>query len=214
MIPTDRGAEWRPGLPAIVSLHPATWLLVWAGVVLLLQSLGWRELAVVAPAALGGAFWLARHRTAGLIRRARWLLLTIAILFSFATPGQRLPGATGDLGVTLDGVVLAVEHVLRLVGVLASLAIVHQRLGNEGVISGLHLLLAPLAAFGELRRRMVVRLLLVLEYVESAPGAGWRYWLGESGAEPSAVSLQLRALGAGDIAVAALLLVALIGAYR
>lgn len=203
----------HPGIPAAVSFHPATWLLVWAGAILFLQSLAWCSLSLVTLAAILAAIVLARSRMTRLIFRARWLLLTIAVLFAAATPGQRLPGVLGDLGVTLEGVSQAAEHVLRLLSVLATLAVVHQRLGNEGMIAGFHLLLAPLASFAELRRRIVVRLLLVLEYVETAPRVSWRYWLAEGDDEPSMVTMQHYAVGILDAVIVAFLIAALVGWY-
>jgi energy-coupling factor transporter transmembrane protein EcfT len=158
-------------------LHPATLLLCWGGVVAFLQTLSLRQLAAASLLVLPLSWLLAPVRTRTLVRRARWLLLSIAVLFALASPGQRLPGAAGQLGITYDGLDLAAEHVIRLVLLLATLAILHQRLGNEGLIAGLHWLLKPLAGWREARERIVVRLMLVLDYVETEPKGGWRTWL-------------------------------------
>jgi hypothetical protein len=158
-------------------LHPATLLLVWFGLVLFLQSLSAFHLAWAAALALPSAAAFARARVLVLIRRARWLLLSIAILFALATPGERLPGVAGDLGVTYDGLILGAEHVLRLLSLLATLALLHQHLGTGGVLAGLYWLLTPLARLRGLRERIVVRLMLVLEYVETPGQRDWRSWL-------------------------------------
>lgn len=157
--------------------HPATLLLFWGGLVLFLQTLQTAGLALAASAVLPLSIMLAWPRTWTLIRRARWLLLSIAVLFTLATPGERLPGLTGEFGVTYDGLLIAAEHVLRLIVLLSTLAILHERLGNDGLIAGLHWLLGPLASWRELQERIVVRLMLVLDYVETEPRAGWRGWL-------------------------------------
>lgn len=125
-----------------------------------------------------------------LLRRTRWLLLTIALLFGFATSGERLPGAVGDIGITWDGLKLGVDHVLRLVLLLASLALLHRRLGNHGVMTGLHWLLTPLSGWRDLRQRLVVRLMLVLDYVEAPSSGNWRAWL-EAADAPGTESLRL-----------------------
>lgn len=176
-------------------LHPATLLLVWFGLVLFLQSLSVFQLAWAAALALPIAVALARARVFVLIRRARWLLLSIAMLFALATPGERLPGGAGDLGVTYDGLILGAEHVLRLLLLLTTLALLHQHLGTGGILAGLYWLLTPLARLYGLRERIVVRLMLVLEYVETPGQRDWRSWL-------SAVELPARGPQHLDLAVA------------
>jgi len=127
--------------------------------------------ALVRPIALIRA----PRRTRSLLRRARWLLLSLVLLFAFATPGRPLAA-----GVTFEGLSLAAEHSLRLALLLASLAIVHEIAGNSGLLAGLYRILAPLASWRQLRQRIVTRLLLVLDYVENGPGpGGWRAWLSE-----------------------------------
>jgi hypothetical protein len=188
-----------------VTLHPATLLLAWGCLVVLLQTLSVTALAWAALLLLPLALLQARHRTLMMLRRARWLLLSIAVLFTLATPGERLPGATGDLGVTYDGLLMAAEHVLRLTLLLSSLAMLHQHLGNDGLIAGLHWLLAPLAGSRELRERIVVRLMLVLDYVETEPRGGWRGWLSGETSGPERLSLVTGRIGYLDWIVLALL---------
>jgi len=198
-----------------VSFHPATLLFACGVFVALLQplaapTLGWIAL-IVAP--LAWAF--ARRRTLMLIRRTRWLFLSIGLLFALATPGQRLPGTAGDLGITHDGLLLAAEHVLRLALLLASLAALHERLGTPGMMAGLHWFLAPIARWRTLRERIVVRLMLVLDYVDSAPAATWRDWLGRDPEGPDQLSLAVGSLRAVDWSVLALLgtLIYLLGTH-
>lgn len=191
--------------PRYVRLHPATLLILWGAWVLVLQiipvvPLGGLALMVL-PASL---FWAAR-RTRTLLRRTRWLLLSIAVLFGFAVPGERLPGFPGDLGATFDGLLLAAEHVLRLLLLLASLALLHQQLGNGGIMSGLHWLLTPLSAWGAVRERIIVRLMLVLDYVENDPVAGWRSWLTGETSGPERLQLLTRVARPMDWLVLALL---------
>jgi len=188
-----------------VTLHPATLLLAWGCLVVLLQMLSVTGLAGAALLLLPLSILQARHRTLMMLRRARWLLLSIAVLFTLATPGERLPGATGELGVTYDGLLMAAEHVLRLTLLLSSLAMLHQHLGNDGLIAGLHWLLAPLAGSRELRERIVVRLMLVLDYVETEPRGGWRGWLSGETSGPERLSLVTGRIGYLDLIVLTLL---------
>lgn len=173
--------------------HPATLLLAWAAFAfvlsgLSLEALGW----LLAPVAVL-ALWAARKRTLTLLRRTRWLLLSIAALFAFATPGLLVPGPLGGLGMTQDGLALAAEHVSRLLLLLATLALLHERLGTEGFVAGLYWLLAPLSRFRGLRERIVVRLMLVVEFVENDRRGSWKDWLDEKSDDgPRALPLDVR----------------------
>lgn len=173
--------------------HPATLLLLWAEFVLVLPLLPLAILAVLALLACVPALRYARTRTRVLLRRARWLFLSIALLFAFATPGLTMPGPLGQIGMTQDGLVLAVEHGARLLLLLATLAVLHEHLGTMGIVTGLHWLLGPLGRWHDWRERIVVRLMLVVEFVESGNGGGgWRDWMGESDMGPRSLTLAIR----------------------
>lgn len=179
--------------------HPATLLLAWAGFVLILPLLSLPILGLLMFPALLGAFALAKQRTLRLLRRARWLLLSLAVLFAFATPGLAVPGLPAGLGMTQDGLALGAEQVARLVLLLSTLALVHEALGTAGLVTGLHCLLGLLCPSGALRERIVVRLMLVVEFVESASfQGGWREWLGEADMGPQSLALTVRRIGWGD----------------
>lgn len=166
-------------------LHPATLFLAWIALVLALQRLPLPMLSVAVALALAFAFALARGRIRILLRRTRWLMLSIFLLFAFATPGERLFAPFGAMGITWDGLVQAGEHLSHLVLMLSTLALLHERLGTDGMVTGLHALLRPLSLWRNLRERIVVRLMLVLDHVESGGGVarGWRFWLDEAATE-------------------------------
>jgi hypothetical protein len=171
-------------------LHPATLLVAWAGFAFLLPLAPLGVLLGLAAGALSASLLLARRRALSLLRRARWLLLSIAVLFAFATPGLSVPGWPGRLGVTQDGLMLAAEHLARLLILLTSLAVLHEHLRTAGLLTGLHALLAPL---GEQRERIVVRLMLVIEFIEDGDGrTGWRHWLVDVSGGPQSLTLAVR----------------------
>ena len=178
--------------------HPATLLLAWAGFACLLPVLPLAALALLLIPVFAFALYLARLRTLALIRRARWLLLSIALLFAFATPGLAAPGMLGQIGATADGLALAAEHVLRLLLLLATLALLHEHLGTAGLVTGLHWLLGPAARWRGLRERIVVRLMLVVEFVENGNAGGWRDWLGEADIGPHSLTMTIRRAGWHD----------------
>ncbi len=173
--------------------HPATLLLAWAAFAFVLSALSLGVLAMLLVPALILAAWIARRRTLFLMKRARWLLASIGALFAFATPGVFVPGPLGSLGVTQDGLLLAGEHLSRLLLLLSTLALLHESLGTKGFIGGLYWLLAPLSHWRGLRERIAVRLMLVLEFVEARQPGGWRHWLDESNDDgPDKIALEVR----------------------
>jgi hypothetical protein len=167
--------------------------------VVLLQMAPWTVLATIALIAVPAALFWSQSRILRLLVRTRWLFLSIALLFLFAVPGERLAGLAGDMGMTVEGLSMAAEHLLRLLLLLATLALLHERLGNHGLVTGLHWLLAPLANWRTLRERIVVRLILVLDYVEGTPAPDWREWLSPELAPGLApLALETRAAGFWD----------------
>lgn len=145
----------------------------WLAFALTLQRLPPYLLIGIATLSLALALLLAVERTRNLLKRSRWLLLSLAILFLFLTPGEYLPGIGGDLGLTYEGLWHAGEQLSRLLALLASLALLHQQVGTTGLLTGLYCLLGPFAW----RETTVVRLMLVLEYIEQKQQVTWREWL-------------------------------------
>lgn len=185
-------------------LHPAAQLAVWMMLALGMQLLPLSGLVLLSVVVVPAVVIWAPHRAALLLRRSRWLFLSIVLLFAYATPGQPLVA-----GITIEGLVLALEHGLRLALMLVTLAIVHERLGNGGLLAGLYVLMAPLSHYCQLRQRIVARLLLVLEYVEQGVGpGGWRTWLTETGGGPDRIELVVAPLAARDWLVLAIAAVA------
>lgn len=159
-------------------LHPTVRLIAWGVAVALVQWLPIAGLSLACAAGLATGAWLAPKRLELLLRRARWLIVSIVALFALATPGVYLMPALGGYGPTEEGLLLGMGHLMRLLFVLATLAVLLQLTGVEGLVTGLHGLILPLAWLGLDRSRVSVRLMLVMQYVErSAPGRHWREWL-------------------------------------
>ncbi|WP_172600037.1 CbiQ family ECF transporter T component [Sulfuricystis multivorans] len=181
--------------------HPASLLLAWLAFAFALQWLSVIWLAAVAAACIALAIVLASDRTRALLRRTRWLLLSLLMLYLFFTPGEYLPGMAGTLGLTHEGLRRGAEQIGRLLTLLASLALLHRQLGTTGLLAGLHWLLTPFAW----REKTVVRLMLVLDTVERQRAMPWREWLmpsdiGASGL-PSTLTLTMPRFRAIDCAL-------------
>lgn len=148
--------------------HPVSLILLWLA---LLVAATPRNGALLASVCLILVIWAgvsAPTHLRRLLRRSRWLLLTLFILFAWMTPGTPLywlPGAS------IEGVHLAAENAARLVLALVALALVLQALPSIELVAGIRSLLAPLDLLGLPRDRIAVRLALTLEEVEQARGA-------------------------------------------
>lgn len=145
--------------------------------------LQWLELRFLLPGALlsvVAALLIARRPLLTMLRRLRWLILAITVIFAFITPGEYLVGVGGSLGLTREGLDAAGEHLLRLITLMASLVIVLSRLPVPRLVTAVHTLLYPFSLLGLSRDRAALRLSLVLRYIEEAEERSWREWLHDS----------------------------------
>ena len=148
--------------------HPASLILLGLTVLLAASSrdgmtLFLGGLGLVLVAQLVAAFHLRL-----LLRRSRWLLLTMLVMFGWLTPGTPLlliPGATQE------GLLLAVDNLARLLIALSTVALILQSLSASELVAGIRSLLAPLALLNISRDRIAVRLALTLNEVEASRNA-------------------------------------------
>lgn len=100
-----------------------------------------------------------------LLRRSRWLLLTMVVMFGWLTPGTPLPLIPGA---SQEGLLLGAESLARLFIALSTVALILKALSPAQLVAGMRSLLAPLTLLGISRDRIAVRLALTLEEVEAA----------------------------------------------
>lgn len=156
------------------AFHPATRLISWAGLVVLVQlargPLLWGFGLFIGTIALA----FAARRTRMLLGRIRYLLLVSSVLFAFFTPGElALPGL-GAVSPSLEGLGLALTQGLRLLAVVLLAALLLEYTDEAALVSGMLILSSPLSLLGVSSERLAVRLLLVFRYVEKSPAGGWK----------------------------------------
>jgi len=176
-------------------MHPGAALFLWVALVIILQTVSGVALWVLTGLWLGVACLTSYPTLRRLVRRIRFLLLAILILFAWMTPGQAMFSLWTTLGPTREGLLLAVDHGLRLVGVVALVAFLLGRGGRDFVVSGLYALMAPCGLLGLSRDRLAVRLLLVLRNAENPPPGGWRHWLDPELPEVDGGALHVQRMG-------------------
>lgn len=160
-------------------LHPALSLVLWSLLVLLGQLLTPPWLVGYSTIACLCASLLAARRFVRLLRRSRYLLLALAVLFGGFTPGELLMPDLPWSVLTREGAWLASIQVMRVGSVIALVAILLERVPSSDLVSGLACLARPLSLCGWSPVRLALRLNLVLQMVAVAESRSWRDWLDE-----------------------------------
>ena len=176
------------------SLHPATRLVGWIALIVFVQLARGPILWGFGFVVVSLGLLLARQRGLRLVRRARFLLLTLVVLFAFFTPGEALFSVLGQVGPTREGLVLAASHGVRLLAVLILVALLLEMTDERTLVSGLMSLAAPLGMFGFPVERLALRVLLVMAYVERPQDGGWKALLDGHVDTPPGPGLRVRRL--------------------
>jgi energy-coupling factor transporter transmembrane protein EcfT len=181
-------------------LHPAARILIWFMLAVFLQwAAPFLMLLMALVLLLSGA--RVRQHWWRLFLRTRLLLLVLFLVFAYGVPGESSSGLNwlpGDAGLAE-----ALLHVLRLVVFLGALSWLLATLSQQELVGGLWFLLQPFRYLGLPVDKSVVRLSLVLEYLENLPRQSWRQWLAlpEMPLEAASVRLCLPRWRARDVGV-------------
>lgn len=176
-------------------LHPVTQILSWCALVTTMQFLPPVQLLSASALVLLLAFAFSRHKFVQLLRRTRWIMFSLWLIYAFTTPGEALFDV--PLSPSREGLLDGGLQMMRLLAALAALAILLERLQRAQLMAGLHSLFLPLQWCGLSRERLAVRLALTLHYAEVAMlrSASWQETLnslsenGESQAESKPIEL-------------------------
>lgn len=164
-------------------LHPTTRLLCWLTATLLGQGLSGAALAYALPCTVFVIAIVAGTRAVRegwrLVRRVRWLIVALVLVFAWGVPGEPI-GGDSRVVPTWEGVQLAALHLGRLLLTLMLIGALLASLSRDDLLSALLTLVLPLRRMGVDCERAVVRMALVLRFVEDAKAADWRQLLRES----------------------------------
>ena len=186
-------------------MHSGLVVFLWLAFVAALQFLSFDMLmlALVACGLLSG--WYSGSRCRRLVKRIRFILLAIFILFAWFTPGEAIMTYWPSVSPTREGMMLAVEHAGRVLVVVFCVALLLQALPPQRLVGALYALLRPFECVGFPAGKVAVRTLLVLKLVESDRPRKWQTWLSTDGDdvhEPIPVARE--PLGARDALAAVL----------
>jgi energy-coupling factor transporter transmembrane protein EcfT len=159
-----------------MNFHPAAQIVTWCLLVAILQSLAPAMLLPASALILAFALLSSTRKLGQLLRRTRWIMLSLLLIYAWSTPGQPLWDGLGMFSPSREGLGGGVTQLARLLSALAGLAILLDRLHRQQLISGLYTLSAPLQLIGVSRERFAVRLALALHYAEVAMVRETRTW--------------------------------------
>lgn len=160
------------GLP-----HPAVQIFIGVCFALITQLLHGYGLVFLAGLLIAFSIVICPSRFFLLIRRTRWILLSIFLIYAYTSTGEALWPQLGAFSPVAGGMNESLLQILRLIAVLACLSILLTSLSQSQFISGLYVLFSPLSVFGVPRERIAVRLALTLRYAENtllSTGRNWR----------------------------------------
>lgn len=184
-------------------MHSGLLVFLWLVSVVWLQFLGTDGLAATLVASIVAAGLLAPVRSRRLVKRVRFILMAIVILFAGFTPGEAVLSAWPVLSPSREGVLLAFEHAARVVVVVLFVAMLMERLPPSRLVSALYALLRPFEVVGVPADRVAVRTLLVLRFVEAEKPPRWDHWIRDDSNDlHERIDVGRESFGVVDVAVA------------
>lgn len=156
------------------SLHPASLILIWLAFAFCVPWLQPAELSAIVL--MFSLPLLLRHSAQyfKLLRRSRWLLISLVLVYAFVTPGAAAVAVLGAYSPSREGLLSGGFQALRLISLLATLALLLATTSRERILEGLYFLLRPFALIGVDVDRVAARIWLTLHYAEKAEPHGPR----------------------------------------
>lgn len=193
-------------------IHPATKILLWLGTALAVQGVSLVPLALVTVLLVMTLLMVGGFPSALLmLRRARWLLLPLALIYAYATPGFPLFPLLGAISPSFEGLHGGILQAGRLVVVLLGLSLLLWSSPRDNLLSGIYVLLRPFRFMGLDPERVAVRLWLTLHYAQGQSRQKMQDWRSEllamldpAPAKATEVKLELFAFSWRDTLVLAL----------
>lgn len=150
-------------------MHPSIKIICLLALAIAVHALGYKALSGIACVLLAALVYYRAIGFLRLLKRLRWLLLSLLLIFAFNTPGEYLQPWPFDFAPTYEGVQAGVLQASRLCMMLAGLSLLSATTNREALMAGFFLLLYPLKYLRLSPERFAARLWLTLHYVEQSP---------------------------------------------
>jgi energy-coupling factor transport system permease protein len=147
-------------------MHPFVKIACFFFLLLLLQYLSPSTIAVLCGLVCLLAAVLNLPHFSQLIKRMRWLFVSLLLVYGYATPGEYLAFLPLNVAPSYEGLHLGLMQIAKLLIAVASLSALFASASKSQLMAGLWTLLSPLRLVGLNVERFTVRMLLTLHYVE------------------------------------------------
>ena len=188
-------------------LHPASLILIWLAFAFCVPWL--RPVELLAIVFLFSLPLLLRHSAhyLKLLRRSRWVLISLILVYAFVTPGVAAISDLGAYSPSREGLLSGGIQALRLISLLSTLALLLATTSRDRILEGLYFLLRPFVLIGVDVDRVAARIWLTLHYTEQAGSRRSGEWrermqaaLHGSGHEMTSIKLEIGCLTRSDYA--------------
>jgi energy-coupling factor transport system permease protein len=160
-------------------MHPLIRILAVVFLAILVQAANASLLGLAAALILLANLYAGGASMFRLLRRSRWLILMLLVIYAFATPGEYVSGwpLTPFPVPTYEGLLAGVSQAVRMTVMLGGIALLLTITPRDELIAGIYLLTTPIRYFGGVPERFAARLWLSLHYVEQRSGnLQWQGW--------------------------------------
>jgi energy-coupling factor transport system permease protein len=149
-----------------MAMHPFVKILLFIFILVVMGALNPSYICLLCILVCSVAAKLNVRSLLRVVKRMRWLFLSMLIIYSFDTPGEYIQQFPTNYAPTIEGAEIGMLQIAKLLIALATLSILFSTTTNARLMSGLYLLLSPLSEIGLNVKKFTARLLLTLEYVE------------------------------------------------
>lgn len=147
-------------------MHPFVKILTFILILLLMNFLSNQLLWLLCLLVCAFAARLQFKNFLRVVKRMRWLFISIFLIYAFGTPGEYIQQFPASFAPTFEGSILGFLQIAKLLIALAALSILFATSSKENLMVGLYMLLSPLKSLGFNVEQFAARLLLTLDYVE------------------------------------------------
>ena len=148
--------------------HPVAQIYLWTCLLVAVQMLQGQKLFLIGGVLLLITIACCASRFFTLLRRTRWILISLFLIYAYASTGNPIWPDMGAFSPVDIGITNGLQQITRLLTILAGLTILLVSLSQAELVSGMYTMLNPLRYVGLSRERIAVRLALTLQYAESA----------------------------------------------
>lgn len=149
-------------------MHPSIKIICLVVLALAIHSLSRNALWLMAGISSLFLFYYRVYVFLRILKRVRWLLISMLLIFAFNTPGEYLPQWPFEIAPTYEGLEAGVLQAARLCLMLAGISLLLATTNREDLMAGFFLLLYPLCYLKLSPERFAARLWLTLHYVDHA----------------------------------------------